>query len=453
MALPKQDTFTNSNGVQLADHNAGWNVHLGDMDIQSDALAGDSADEAVAGWEADTFDNDQYAQIRSAALTSTNLFMGPAIRVQEAGVGYYGFYSDGNERFFFEYDGDTWDQKGTTDEWSINDIARLEAEGDTITPLLNEIEDSGVGGAITDSTYATGNAGVCSYKDGPDTRIDDFEGGNLRAVVTMYQTTAIDAVLQEVGLTVTSTLDALLQKIGLTETLSLDSLLQDVGVEVDSSIDAILKAFGLTETASLDALLIKIGFTETVSLDALLQDTGLTVTSTFDALLHKIGLTETTVIDALLNRVGLTVTTSIDAVLKETGLTVTASLDAILFALGGFAFGEESPNQDENPESWATWSDGGAGLPTITGDADWGKLSLGDGEIGHSLVKNTGDTDNKLITVTRDRYGSGSGNVNIYIRGQAGSFGQDDGSPSWEAYSTPVAKVWQYVQLKVEYSD
>lgn len=90
---------------------------------------------------------------------------------------------------------------------------------------------------------------------------------------------------------------------------------------------------------------------------------------------------------------------------------------------------------------------------TITGDSDWGKLRVGSigGEYGASGVMVYPDATHKLFTLTRDAYGSGSGNVKLSIRGQATSFLWDDGSPSWEEYTAPVVKTWRYIQIKVEW--
>lgn len=118
-----------------------------------------------------------------------------------------------------------------------------------------------------------------------------------------------------------------------------------------------------------------------------------------------------------------------------------------------YAFGEENPTEGETPESWATWSDGAAGNPTIIGDADWGQLKVQLNASGQSAVKDLGSTKNRIIVLTRDKYGSGSGSITIYIRGQAATFNQDDGSPAWEEYTTPINKDWRFIQTKVEYLD
>jgi hypothetical protein len=112
------------------------------------------------------------------------------------------------------------------------------------------------------------------------------------------------------------------------------------------------------------------------------------------------------------------------------------------------AFGEQSPSQGETAVSWATWSDGAGGAPTISGDADWGKLQLLSGEEGRSQVYDMGSIQTLIWTVTENRYGTGSGTAQLQIRGSTTSFAQDDVTPSWENYSGPVEKTWRYVQVR-----
>jgi len=89
----------------------------------------------------------------------------------------------------------------------------------------------------------------------------------------------------------------------------------------------------------------------------------------------------------------------------------------------------------------------------ITGDADWGKVRVGSigGEYAVSEVRDLQATDEKNFTISRDAYGSGTGNVKLSIRGQLDSFLWDDVSPDWQEYTTPFNATWRYVQLKIEW--
>jgi hypothetical protein len=65
-------------------------------------------------------------------------------------------------------------------------------------------------------------------------------------------------------------------------------------------------------------------------------------------------------------------------------------------------------------------------------------------------VANSETPFNKTFTVQRDKYGTGNGVVTISIRGSVNIFSQHDINPTWEVYSTPVTRGWQYVQIKVD---
>lgn len=113
------------------------------------------------------------------------------------------------------------------------------------------------------------------------------------------------------------------------------------------------------------------------------------------------------------------------------------------------AFGEQNPIQGEDAVSWQTWSDGVGGIPTITGDANWGKLNLDlSGEEGRSVVYDLGSTITRLFTLEENRYGSGTGVAILQIRGDTTSFTQDSNLIGWEDYSGPVLHGWRYVQIR-----
>ena len=115
------------------------------------------------------------------------------------------------------------------------------------------------------------------------------------------------------------------------------------------------------------------------------------------------------------------------------------------------AFGESAPELDETPVSWATWSDGAGGAPTIIGDANWGKLQLLVGEEGRSAVYDNGDSYGRVYILSENRYGTGSGTATLQIRGdETVPFLQDAGEPpDWEDYIGPVTESWRYFQVRV----
>ncbi len=88
-------------------------------------------------------------------------------------------------------------------------------------------------------------------------------------------------------------------------------------------------------------------------------------------------------------------------------------------------------------------------VPTIVGDADWGKIQLDFGEEGKSRVYDFTSSISRTITVTENRYGTGQGTATLQIRGDdTTAFLQADTSPSWVNYTVPVNKTWRYIQVR-----
>jgi hypothetical protein len=118
--------------------------------------------------------------------------------------------------------------------------------------------------------------------------------------------------------------------------------------------------------------------------------------------------------------------------------------------MGAKAFGEQNPTAGETAVSWQTWSDGAAGIPDVVGDADWGKLKLDldPGEEGRSTVYDLGSAVSRKFTLTENRYGTGTGDAALQIRGDSNLFDQDDVTPDWESYTTPISRTWRYVQIR-----
>ena len=115
----------------------------------------------------------------------------------------------------------------------------------------------------------------------------------------------------------------------------------------------------------------------------------------------------------------------------------------------GKAFGVQSPNQGEDAVSWQTWSDGAAGIPSVIGDADWGKLALSaTGAEGRSAVYDHGSVATRTYTLSEHRYGTGDTEPVLQIRGSETVFTQDALTPLWETYAAPIERAWRYVQVR-----
>ena len=98
----------------------------------------------------------------------------------------------------------------------------------------------------------------------------------------------------------------------------------------------------------------------------------------------------------------------------------------------GWCWGEQNPTQGESPETWQTWTTEAGAPITVTGDFNWGMAILGDDAAQVSRVVYLSD-GTWFITVTIDRYQTGFGTRNVYVRG-----------------STTQNRTWTYMQIKVE---
>lgn len=115
---------------------------------------------------------------------------------------------------------------------------------------------------------------------------------------------------------------------------------------------------------------------------------------------------------------------------------------------GGIAFGEQTPTMSETPVSWQNFSDGAGGIPSVTGDADWGDISLNDDEEGRTPVYDFGNSFARTITLTKARYGAESGTGVLQIRGALSEFTQDASTPEWQDYDAAVEVSWRYFQIR-----
>ena len=184
MTLPATDVFTGSNGTALTTYSANWTLNSGNFAINTNAIAPNaSTTECAAGWNADTFNNDQYSQGTVSVTNGQTHAIGVACRCSTSGgtATYYGWYSDtgqANAAFLHKSVTGTWTQLGSTGARWTNGLAiRLEITGTTLRPMRAGATDAI--GTQTDSAIASGRAGLSGYGVGTSVRLDDWEGGNL----------------------------------------------------------------------------------------------------------------------------------------------------------------------------------------------------------------------------------------------------------------------------------
>ena len=192
-ALPASDTFTGTNGTQLTAYSANWTLNAGDLDIQTNAVSPDGGNyfgTVAAHWNADSFDNDQYAQITVVALSAAELwnFIGVSVRAHASAATFYTFFGGSDGTYLYKQVAGSENQIGSVAAAvSVNDVLKLTVSGTTLTPNKNG-STTGTPGAQTDSSIASGYAGLGGYSGDSgartNTRGDSWEGGNLSTGAT-----------------------------------------------------------------------------------------------------------------------------------------------------------------------------------------------------------------------------------------------------------------------------
>lgn len=177
-ALPATDAFTGTNGTALQTYSTNWTINAGGFQINTNSVACSQNNEGGAHWNADSFNNDQYAQATVSAIGS-GFFIGLGVRESASGATYYGIYYDNGVGQLFKNVAGTWTQLGSNSVGvSSSDVLRLEAAGTTITPKKNGAT-TGTPGAQTDSSISSGFAGLSCWGNSTGSRVDDWQGGNL----------------------------------------------------------------------------------------------------------------------------------------------------------------------------------------------------------------------------------------------------------------------------------
>jgi len=185
MALPATDSFTDANGTELSEHSSDWTCISADAvhnlcEIQSNQLTVDTGanygELALYAWNADAPNADQYSKAKYSV--DVGAYCDPCVAVRCSLVAMTGYTLE------FASDG-AWTKKWVAgsdtalesyDAPSLNDIVEIRASGETVSYYKN----SGLVGDHSDSGIASGALGVgASYWGGQETRLDDWEGGNL----------------------------------------------------------------------------------------------------------------------------------------------------------------------------------------------------------------------------------------------------------------------------------
>jgi hypothetical protein len=172
-ALPATDTFDGT----AAGLSASWTVIDGGWErVTGAALGTGEAQGNLALWNADTFANDQYAQVKVSTLGGW--IAGPAVRLASL-RGYIITVEAAQSQIKIQRinSDESYTSLQTIGSLTITsgDLWRLEAEGTTLRAYQNGVQR---GTNQTDATYSSGAAGMFTYGAGA-VALDDWEGGNL----------------------------------------------------------------------------------------------------------------------------------------------------------------------------------------------------------------------------------------------------------------------------------
>src|SRR3990172_7284325 len=184
MALPAIDVFTTASNQAIATYSASWTVNNGAFTVfaTGDDVASSAAGDNLAHWNADAFNNNQYGQIVISAAASNDV--GAAARCAASAFTGYVFSAGNGASYFSKYVAGTWTALAADGAAVANsDVVRIETNGTTITPLKNG-STTGTPGPVTDTSIASGSAGIYGYGN-TSSRGDNWEGGNLAGTQTI----------------------------------------------------------------------------------------------------------------------------------------------------------------------------------------------------------------------------------------------------------------------------
>lgn len=181
-ALPVTDAFTTASDQLLTAYSANWSMNVGQIMViaATDDFRGNSLSAEAAGFHnVETFSNEQYSQVTTPTVGVSD-WCGCAARCAAAGTAtYYAWYqSDTADYSFKNVAGTTTTLGSSGGGGAAGDTLRLETQGTTIRPKRNG-SVPGTPGAQTDSSIASGKAGISAWVATGVTRGDNFEGGNL----------------------------------------------------------------------------------------------------------------------------------------------------------------------------------------------------------------------------------------------------------------------------------
>ena len=184
----------NFNRADSADLGASWDVMTGEtaMKILGNACYPSSVtSDATESYNAVAFANDQYSQVLVASIGADGIGAGVGIglRMATGARTYYRVVACLSGSEIAKQVAGTYTQLGTNaTAWVIGDTLYVSVSGTTIQVKRN---GSNLFSA-TDSAIASGRAGVShSSNTTADSKVDDWDGGDLAAAVTRVPPTVV----------------------------------------------------------------------------------------------------------------------------------------------------------------------------------------------------------------------------------------------------------------------
>lgn len=152
------------------------------MKIASNAAAGTTSTANDVYWNADTPNNDQYAQVTTSVRDSTGNETDVICRCSTSAATMYLFAVFDNRTELYKVVSGAYTQLGSTVFATVTNatVCKLECIGTAIKTYL----DASVQNSVTDSTIASGRIGFGSYYT--TNRISSFAGGNTGGGGTAY---------------------------------------------------------------------------------------------------------------------------------------------------------------------------------------------------------------------------------------------------------------------------
>jgi hypothetical protein len=178
MALPASDNFNRANG----NLGANWTDATGTNAIQvaTNALQSNGGVDALIYWNADTFANDQVADLTVTAVGDS--YLGPAVRC--AVNNGYGFYAGQFGRYLFKIvAGVTTTISSDATSVTNGDVYELSVVGTQITVKRNGVDLF----TPTDASLSSGRAGLAGFGSAGALRYDNWNGNNTTVPLSLEQ--------------------------------------------------------------------------------------------------------------------------------------------------------------------------------------------------------------------------------------------------------------------------